>query len=128
MVIVMCEVCDRMTAALHAAVRAGGCGRGDWQLRLFDTIRAECEANDRLRAEDPAALRAEAKMRAQLPTCSPRATRPTPSAASCGERPSLSKGYGHNAHPVCATTAWRATRATGRSRIVVPQRFRKWAP
>ena len=71
----------------------------------------ECEANDRLRAEDPAAY--EAKMRACLPTSK---------CCLCGE---AFQGYGHNAHPVrdegVACDACNGA-------IVLPQRFRKWAP
>ena len=78
----------------------------DWQRRLL----LEWEANDRLRAEDPAAY--EAKMRAQLPTSK---------CCLCGE---TFKGYGHNAHPVrdegVACDACNGA-------IVLPQRFRKWA-
>ena len=74
-------------------------------------IMAEREANDRLRAEDPAAF--EAKMRAQLPTSK---------CCLCGE---TFKGYGHNAHPVrdegVACDACNGA-------IVLPQRFRKWVP
>ena len=82
----------------------------DWQLCLFDKIVAEREANDRLRADDPAAF--EAKVRAQLPTSK---------CCLCGE---AFKGYGHNAHPVrdegVACDACNGA-------IVLPQRFRKWA-
>ena len=83
----------------------------DWQVSLFNKIMAEREANDRLRAEDPAAF--EAKMRAQLPTSK---------CCLCGE---AFQGYGHNAHPVrdegVACDACNGA-------IVLPQRFRKWAP
>ena len=84
----------------------------NWRLEsLLDTIRAECEANERLRTEDPAAF--EAKMRAQLPTSK---------CCLCGE---TFQGYGHNAHPVrdegVACDACNGA-------IVLPQRFRKWAP
>ena len=83
----------------------------DWQVSPFDKIMAERVANDRLRAEDPAAF--EAKMRAQLPTSK---------CCLCGE---TFKGYGHNAHPVrdegVACDACNGA-------IVLPQRFRKWAP
>ena len=57
---------------------------------------AECEANDRLRAEDPAAF--EAKMRAQLPTSK---------CTLCGES---FKGYGHRRAP-------RARRGRGVRRV-----------
>ena len=83
----------------------------DWQVSLFDKIMAEREANDRLRAEDPAAH--EAKMRAQLPTST---------CCLCGE---AFQGYGHSAHPVrdegVACDACNGA-------IVMPQRFRKWVP
>ena len=79
----------------------------DWQRRLL----LEWEANDRLKREDPAAY--EAKMRAQLPTSK---------SCLCSE---VFKGYGHNAHPVrdegVACDACNGA-------IVLPQRFRKWAP
>ena len=72
----------------------------------------ECEANERLRAEDPAAF--EAKVRAQLPT--------SKCLSICGE---TFQGYGHNARPVrdegVACDACNGA-------IVLPQRFRKWAP
>jgi hypothetical protein len=81
----------------------------DWQLRLFDKIMAEQEANDRLKREDPAAY--EAKMRAQLPASK---------CCLCGD---TFKGYGHTAHPVrnegVACDVCNGT-------IVVPQRIRKW--
>ena len=83
----------------------------DWQRHLFDKMMAEREANDRLSVEDPAAF--EAKMRAQLPTSK---------CCLCGE---TFTGYGHNAHPVrdegVACDACNGA-------IVVPERFRKWAP
>ena len=76
-----------------------------------DEWQREREANDRLRAEDPAAF--EAKMLAQLPTSK---------CCLCGE---AFQGYGHNAHPVrdegVACDACNGA-------IVLPQRFRKWAP
>ena len=79
----------------------------DWQRRLL----LEWEANDRLKREDPAAY--EAKIRAQLPTSK---------CCLCGE---TFQGYGHNAHPVrdegVACDACNGA-------IVLPQRFRKWAP
>ena len=81
--------------------------------RSYDRERAahEPEANDRLKRDDPAAY--EAKMRAQLPTSK---------CCLCGE---TFKGYGHNAHPVrdegVACDACNGA-------IVLPQRFRKWAP
>ena len=56
------------------------------RIKAIDGLFAEREANDRLRAEDPAAF--EAKMRAQLPTSK---------CCLCGE---TFKGYCHNAHPV----------------------------
>ena len=62
---------------------------------------AECEANDRLRAEDPAAF--EAKMRASLPTSK---------CTLCGES---FKGYGHNASPLGTMRAAAcAARGAGR--------------
>ena len=66
-------------------------------------------ANDRLRAEDPAAF--EAKMRAQLPTSK---------CTLCGE---VFKGYGHNARPVRdeGVACDECNEA-----IVVPQRLIKW--
>ena len=84
---------------------------GNWRRRLLAEVMAEGRANERLKREDPAAY--EAKMLAQLPTkkCS-----------LCGE---IFKGYGHSAHPVrdegVACDACNGA-------IVVPQRFRKWAP
>ena len=80
-------------------------------VRSPQTLESEREANDRLRAEDPAAF--EAKMRAQLPTSK---------CCLCGE---AFQGYGHNAHPVrdegVACDACNGA-------IVLPQRFRKWGP
>jgi hypothetical protein len=82
---------------------------------------AEREANDRLRAEEPAAF--EAKMREQLPTSK---------CCLCGEP---IKGLRPQRSTPCATRAWRATRATRATRaervqrvIMVPQRIRKWPP
>jgi hypothetical protein len=71
----------------------------------FSNLMAEGEANERLKREDPATY--EAKMRAQLPTSQ------RPSAASAGAaRPSRATA---TTPTPCATTVWRATRATGRS-------------
>ena len=82
----------------------------DWE-HWFSNLMAEGDANERLKREDPAAY--EAKMRAQLPTSK---------CCLCGE---AFQGYGHNAHPVrdegVACDACNGA-------IVLPQRFRKWAP
>ena len=69
------------------------------------------EANERLRTEDPAAY--AAKMREQLPTST---------CNLCGE---TFRGHGHNAHPVRdeGVACDECNMA-----IVVPERFRKWAP
>ena len=91
---------DSAAAGASRQAEADACMRRLW---------AECEANDRLRAEDPAAF--EAKMRAELPTSK---------CTLCGES---FKGYGHNARPVrdegVACDECNAA-------IVVPQRFLKW--
>ena len=95
-----------MTSAPAGASRQTGTDYTDACMRR---LLAECEANDRLRAEDPAAF--EAKMRAELPTSK---------CTLCGES---FKGYGHNASPVrdegVACDECNAA-------IVVPQRLIKW--
>ena len=102
------------TGDLRCAPRCTPCepeGAGDdWQRSLFNKIMAECEANERLEREDPAAYKA--KMRACLLTSK---------CCLCGE---TFQGYGHNACPVrdegVACDACNGA-------IVLPQRFRKWA-
>ena len=93
----------------HTGMETEGAGN-DSQRGLLHEIMAECEANDRLKREDPAAF--EAKMRAQLPTSK---------CCLCGD---TFTGYGHNAHSVrdegVACDACNGA-------IVLPQRFRKWA-
>ena len=106
------------TGDLRCAPQCTPCGppegegepEGDgWQLSVFDELMAEREADDRLRAEDPATF--EAKMRAQMPTSK---------CCLCGE---AFKGYGHNAHPV-RNEGVACDACNGA--IVLPQRFRKW--
>jgi hypothetical protein len=66
-----CNSSCARSLGLRCAPQCAPCGppedtADDWQQRLSNQLRAEREANDRLRAEDPAAN--EAKMRAQMPT------------------------------------------------------------
>ncbi len=81
-----------------------------WQRRLL----LEWEANDRLKREDPAAF--EAKMRACLPTSK---------CCLCGEAFHRATATTPTRHPVrdegVACDACNGA-------IVLPQRFRKWAP